>query len=107
MTEEITAMTWNTNGEGGTAETTSQAQIDFLKDHHRDTDLFLLQAVDYEKQGEDNWGGHLGKLVQYFENSGYHCEHTADWDRQFRNLDAQPYQSIDDPFERCRLTASR
>jgi hypothetical protein len=54
MTEEITAMTWNTNGEGGIAETTSQAQIDFLNDHHQDTDLFLLQAVDYEKQGEDN-----------------------------------------------------
>ena len=107
MTEEITAMTWNTNGAGGIAETMIQSQIDFFNEHHQDTDLFLLQDVRYEKQPGDDWSGHLGKLIQYFENSGYHCEHTADWDYQFRNLDAQPYQNITSPFKRCKLTASR
>jgi exonuclease III len=107
MTEEITAMTWNVNGAGGISQTTIQSQIDFFADHHQDTDLFLLQDVKYEKQGEDNWGGHLGKLIQYFEKSDYHCEHTADWDHQFRNLDVQPYQNITSPFKRCKLTASR
>lgn len=106
MTEELTVMTWNLNGEGGTSNATSQSQIDFLDEHHGDTDIFLLQAVDYA-QNRSQEPSHFQKLENYFHERGYHVADTRDWNRQLHDLDVQPYHNITAPFERCKITASR
>lgn len=106
MTEPITAMTWNLNGEGGTSKATSEAQIDFLKEHHEDTDVFLLQAVDYA-QNRTEEPSHFQRLEQYFHQRDYHITHTRDWNRQLYESDIQPFQNIGSPLKRCKLTASR
>lgn len=50
MGESITAMTWNVHGEVGASTEKIRRQKDFFEKHHHDTDLFLLQAVNYEKR---------------------------------------------------------
>lgn len=106
MSEEITAMTWNLQGEGGTSQDTSQAQIDFLDKHHQDTDLFLLQAVDYA-QDHSQEPSHFQKLEHYFHKRGYSITSTRDWNQQLHNTDIQPFQNIGSPLKRCKITASR
>ena len=99
MTEEITAMTWNLNGEGGISETTCQDQIDFLKKNHDDTDIFLLQAVDYAQN--------LGEEPSHFQERGYSIADNRDWNHQLNQSDIPPFQNIGSPFKRCKIIASR
>ena len=106
MTEDIAAMTWNLNGEGGTASNTSKAQIDFLNNHHEDTDIFHLQAVDYA-QDRSQEPSHFQKLEHYFHQRNYHITSTRDWNRQLHNTDIQPFQNIGSPLKRCKITASK
>lgn len=105
MTEDITVMTWNTNGEGGIAQSTIHDQINFLDRYHQDTDLFLLQAVNYAKEGDEE-PSHFQQLKDYFEDRDYHIADTRDWAHQLLNLDVQPYHNISGPFKRCKITAS-
>ncbi|PSP90046.1 hypothetical protein BRC90_02830 [Halobacteriales archaeon QS_4_69_34] len=106
MTEDITVMTWNTNGDAGVSQKRIRGQKDFFSDHHGDTDLFLLQAVQYATD-DDEKESHFQELKDYFEDRGYHIAHTRDWSNQLRKLDVQPYHNISSPFSRCKITASR
>ena len=106
MVENITVMTWNVHGEVGASAEKIQRQKDFFEEHHENTDLFLLQAVNYEKQG-DVWGGQLGEFIQYFHGErGYHYRHTGDWAHELYHSDVQPFHNISAPFNRCSLTVS-
>ncbi len=106
MSENITVMTWNLQGEVGASTERIQRQKDFFNKCHQDTDLFLLQAVNYEKRDGD-WGGQLGELKRYFEERDYHCIHTGDWAHELYHTDIQPFHNIRGPFNRCQLTISR
>lgn len=106
MTDEITAMTWNLRGEGGTSSTTSQAQINFFNKYHEDTDIFHLQAVDYAQDRSEE-PSHFQKLERYFNKRGYSITHNRDWNRQLHNTNIQPFQNIGAPLKRCKITASK
>lgn len=108
MSDDITVMTWNVHGEVGASAGKIRRQTDFFKNHHQDTDLFLLQAVNYEKQG-DGWGGQLGEFIRYFDDDeqDYHCAHTGDWAHELYHSDVQPFHNISAPFNRCNLTVSK
>ena len=107
MGETITVMTWNVHGEIGASTEKIRRQTKFFDKHHSDTDLFLLQAVNYDKE-EGGWTGQLGKFLQYFGGKrGYYCTHTGDWVYELYNTDIQPYHNISAPFNRCNLTVSR
>ena len=107
MSENITVMTWNVHGEIGASTEKIRRQTEFFDKHHSDTDLFLLQAVNYEKE-EGGWTGQLGEFLQYFGGKrGYYCTHTGDWAHELYNSDIQPYHNISAPFNRCNLTVSK
>ena len=106
MSENIAVMTWNTNGDSNISTERIERQKKFFDDLHEDTDLFLLQAVQY---AEDNSDGvnHFEELKQYFEDHNYQITHTRDWNRELLDLSVQPYHNINAPFKRCKITASR
>ncbi|WP_049996376.1 endonuclease/exonuclease/phosphatase family protein [Halococcus sediminicola] len=106
MSEDITVMTWNLNGEGGTSKNTSKAQINFLDNHHEDTDIFLFQAVDYAQDHSEE-PSHFQRLEHYFHQRGYKIAHNRDWNRQLHNTNIQPFQNIGPPLKRCKITASK
>ena len=107
MSENITVMTWNVHGEIGASDERIQRQVKFFEEHHRDTDLFLLQAVNYRKE-EGGWSGQLGEFLRYFGGKhDYHCTHTGDWAHELYHSNIQPYHNISAPFNRCNLTVSR
>ena len=106
MIENITVMTWSVHGEVGASTEKIQRQKNFFEEHHQNTDLFLLQAVNYEKRNGD-WGGQLGELKRYFVKRGYHCIHTGDWAHELYHTDIQPFHNISAPFNRCSLTVSK
>jgi endonuclease/exonuclease/phosphatase family metal-dependent hydrolase len=107
MSENITVMTWNVHGEIGASNEKIRRQTKFFDKYHSDTDLFLLQAVNYDKE-EGGWTGQLGKFLQYFGGKrGYYCTHTGDWAYELYNTDIQPYHNINAPFNRCNLTVSK
>ncbi|EMA43111.1 hypothetical protein C449_14072 [Halococcus saccharolyticus DSM 5350] len=100
-------MTWNLHGENHPSRSTIQEQIDFLKEYHQDTDLFLFQAVDYTKKDESEDFSHFQQIKSHFEERDYYTTDNRDWNRQLLNLDVQPYHNINSPFRRCKITASR
>jgi endonuclease/exonuclease/phosphatase family metal-dependent hydrolase len=107
MKQNITVMTWNVHGEIGASTEKIQRQTDFFDEHHSDTDLFLLQAVNYKKE-EDGWNGQLGRFLQYFGGErDYYSTHTGDWAHELYQSDVQPFHNISAPFNRCNLTVSK
>ncbi|PSQ08526.1 hypothetical protein BRC95_03075 [Halobacteriales archaeon QS_5_68_33] len=72
-------LSWNVQGEIGISDKRMQQQLDFLETHAPDIDLFLFQAVDYERTDDDGWGGQLGALQVYLTKHEYSIVHTADW----------------------------
>lgn len=120
MTDTITVMTWNLHGENNPSRETIEEQREFLEEHHhenssskeneppsRDTDLFLLQAIDYTKKDENEDFSHFQQVKKHFEDRGFHTADNRDWNRQLHDLDVQPYHNITSPFKRCKITASR
>ena len=88
MTENITVMTWNTNGDTGISTSRIEEQKEFLDDHHQDTDLFLLQAVRHD--GTNSSGdNHFEELKRYFEERGCAVADTRDWERELLILSAK------------------
>ena len=107
MKQNIRAMTWNVHGEIGAPTEKIQRQTEFFDEHHSDTDLFLLQSVNYDKE-EGGWSGQLGEFLRYFGGKrDYYCTHTGDWAHELYNSDVQPYHNIKAPFNRCNLTVSK
>ena len=103
-------MSWNVNGEVGVSEERMKTQLEFLDNCVSDADIFMFQAVDYERQGEGEWGGQLGSLLEHFESiddEDYCFAHTADWAHELAESTVQPHQAINSPHERCNLTVSR
>ena len=113
MSGTITVMSWNVQGEFATGQTRFDRQMAFLDEvvfdgDGLDVDVFLLQAVNYEKDHRSTWGGQLGEFITYFSTEkDYYYEHTADWAHELLHSDVQPYAGITNPFERCSLTISR
>ena len=106
MTENITVMTWNTNGDTGISTSRIEEQKEFLDDHHQDTDLFLLQAVRHD--GTNSSGdNHFEELKRYFEERGCAVADTRDWERELLSSTVQPYCDINAPFKRCKMTTSQ
>lgn len=71
MTETISAMSWNVQGEIGIGDVRMQRQLDFLDNHTTDIDLFLFQAVNHEEGLKDGWQGQLGEFLTHFSNRDY------------------------------------
>ncbi|PSP73650.1 hypothetical protein BRC86_08520 [Halobacteriales archaeon QS_3_64_16] len=108
MDGTITICSWNVQGEIGASKGRIEQQLNFLRTHTLDVDVFLFQAVNYERVDEDEWGGQLGAFLRYFESErDFDCVHTGDWARELSQSTIQPQQSIDTPHNRCTLTASR
>lgn len=107
MTETLTAMSWNIQGEVGISGSRMQRQLDFFETHTKDIDVFLLQAVNYETSSSGAWQGQLGELLNYFSNRGFHVAHTGDWARELKESTVQPHADISGSHNRCNLTASR
>lgn len=109
MDDPISVMTWNLNGERGISDERMQVQLEFLDEHAAVTDIVMFQAVNYEPEDGEQWGGQLGSLLEYFESSDqdYHYAHTADWAHELYESDVQPHQAIESPHNRCNLTVSR
>lgn len=102
MSDELTVLTWNLNGEIPVSTERIERQKQFFRDHHRETDLFCLQAVDWTRSD------HFDELVEFFEEEWcYDVTDTRDWNRQLLHLDVQPYHSINGRFKHCLLTASK
>lgn len=107
MTETLTAMSWNVQGEIGIGDVRMQRQLDFLDDHTTDVDLFLFQAVNYKEGPTNSWQGQLGTLLGYFLNRDYHVVHTGDWAQELAESNVQPHADIEGTHNRCNLIASR
>lgn len=107
MSEKMTILSWNVQGEIGVSDRRLQEQLDFLDEHTSDIDLFLFQAVHYEETATDTWAGQLGELLEYFSTRGYHTVHTGDWAQELRNSSLQPHADITGAHNRCNLIASR
>ena len=102
MGNELTVLTWNLNGDAGVSTDRIERQKQFFRDHHHETDLFCLQAVDWTRSD------HFDELIEFFEEEWcYDVTHTRDWNRQLLGLDVQPYHNINGRFKHCLLTASR
>lgn len=107
MAETITAISWNVQGEIGIGDARLHRQIEFLEEHTDGVDLYLLQAVNSERGTPDGWEGHLGALVEFFEERDYNVTHTGDWARELAESSVQPHADIEGTHNRCNLTASR
>lgn len=107
MTEHLTVMTWNIQGEIDVADSRIQRQLDFLETHTTDIDIILFQAVNYGQSGSDAWDGQLGALLEYFSTREYHVAHTADWAKELKESNIQPHADIEAAHNRCNLIASQ
>lgn len=107
MSESLTVLSWNVRGEIGISESRLQRQREFLEQHTDTVDLFLLQAVHYEKVHTGEWDGQLGALHEYFDTRGFHVVHTGDWARELRDSAVPPHADIQSAHNRCNLIASR
>jgi len=100
-------LSWNVNGEGGISDETVDRQLEFLRRHAPDSDLFLFQAVNYEQTETEERSGQLAALERYFASQDYDFVHTADWAAELFDSEIQPQQTIQGPHDRCNLTVSR
>lgn len=100
-------MSWNVQGEIGISDTRMQRQLRFLEAHASDIDILLLQAVNYERTGDDDWGGQLGTLCDYLAEHDYSIVHTGDWAEELATSNVQPHTDIVGAHNRCNLIASR
>lgn len=107
MSENITVVSWNVQGEIGISDERMQRQLDFLENHATGVDLFLFQAVNYEGGEGDGWGGQLGEFCDYLSERGYHLVHTGDWAQELAGSSVQPHADIQGAHNRCNLVASR
>lgn len=100
-------LTWNLQGEVGISKDRLQRQLDFLEEHTTDIDLFLFQAVHSQDGAQGDLSGHMGALLDYFSDRGYHVAHTGDWAQELAASTMQPHADIEGSHNRCNLTASR
>lgn len=107
MTECITVLCWNVQGEIGISDTRMQRQLAFLETHAANVDLFLFQAVNYECTENNSWKGQLGALDDYLSEHDYHVVHTGDWAQELADSSVQPHTDIVGAHNRCNLIASR
>lgn len=107
MCDDITAMSWNVQGEIGISDGRLQRQLDFLETHAMDVDLFLFQAVNYKFGEQGRMGGQLGALCEHFSARDFHLVHTGDWAQELAESTVQPHTSINGAHNRCNLVASR
>lgn len=63
MTIAIDTLSWNVQGEIGISDMRRQNQLDFLEKQTTDINLFLLQAVNYVKDTNDEWRGKLASFL--------------------------------------------
>ena len=71
MPNRITVLSWNVQGEIGISDERMSRQRDFLETHAEDVDIFLFQAVNYEKGPGEGWYGQLGELIDYFGDTAF------------------------------------
>lgn len=107
MSNTITAMSWNVQGEIGIGDARMQRQLDVLNEYASEVDLFMFQAVNYEENPAGSRQGQLGCLVDYFLNRNYHLVHTGDWAQELAASNIQPHADIEGAHNRCNLIASR
>lgn len=107
MSDNMTVVSWNVQGEIGISDNRMQRQLDFLGTHAEHVDLFLFQAVNYEPEPTEGWGGQLDTLSEYFAENDYHLVHTADWAEELVDSSVQPHADISGAHNRCNLIASR
>lgn len=107
MSGSFKILSWNLQGEVGIGEDRLRRQLNFLKNHTDDIDLFLFQAVNSEQGGPGTWRGHLGGLLDHLSSRGYHVVHTGDWAQELASTSVQPHGDISGSHNRCNLTASR
>jgi exonuclease III len=108
MDGTITVCSWNVRGEIGASKERIERQLEFLRTDASGVDVFLFQAVNYERVAEGEWSGQLGAFLRHFESErGFDCVHTGDWAQELSRSTIQPQQNIDAPHNRCTLTAGR
>lgn len=107
MSEGITVLCWNVQGEIGISDTRMDRQLEFLEAYATDVDFFLFQAVNYDLAEGERWEGQLGVLCGYLEEAGYHVVHTGDWAHELMESSVQPHTDIEGTHNRCNLIASR
>ena len=107
MPNRITVLSWNVQGEIGISDDRMSRQLDFLSTHAEDIDIFLFQAVNYEKGPEEGWDGQLGELIEYFEKDNFHFVHTGDWAQELADTTVQPHANISGAHNRCNFIVSR
>jgi len=100
-------MSWNVQGEIGIGDERMQQQLDVLDAYASDIDIFLFQAVHYERAPDGRWGGQLGRLCDYLSEHGYSLTHTGDWAEELAHSTVQPHADIQSAHNRCNLVASR
>ena len=105
MTETLTILSWNVQGERIKNRDHLSRQIDFIADHVDAPTVVLLQAVNCEDRDHENWPDRLEFLRGKFSSIGLdHLVHTGDWARELDQSSVQPHQDIS--HNRCQLTAS-
>lgn len=107
MLDDLTVLSWNVQGEIGISADRMDRQLEFLETYTEHVDLFLFQAVNYEQESGERWGGQLGRLYEYFFEADYHVAHTADWAQELADSTVQPHADITGAHNRCNLIASR
>lgn len=107
MTGNLTAISWNIQGEVGITDQRMRQQLDLLDEHTDEVDYFLFQAVNFEVGSDREWDGQLGTLINYFRDRDFYVTHTGDWARELYNSTVQPHADIQSAHNRCNLTASR
>lgn len=109
MTEGLTFLSWNLNGETPVSDSQLEAQLDFIDDQCGDVDVLLFQAVRNESTGTKSWGKHLQSLLDLFENRFGECHvaHTGDWSQDLMESTIQPHADITGTHNRCNVTVSR
>ena len=104
---DLDVLTWNLQGEIGISDHRLERQRSFLDTHCSDVDCFLLQAVNAEEGSPGDWAGHLGAMIEYFEDRGFNVIHTGDWAQELASSSVQPHAGIEATHNRCNLTATR
>lgn len=107
MSQGITAMSWNVQGEIGISDARMQRQLDILETQTPDVDIFLFQAVNYKSGTGDGWAGQLRALRDHLVERGYQLVHTGDWARELADSNVQSHANIEGAHNRCNVIASR
>lgn len=108
MSDSLSILSWNVNGETSVPESQLEAQLEFIEEYCSDVDVFLLQAVRNQGATDESWDDHLASLLEFFNSTlNYHAVHTGDWSRELFDSDVQPHADLTGIHNRCNLTASR